>query len=236
MLVESQPGWLLHSRKYTDSKVLVDFLTRDHGRISGVARLPRRKKQMGAVLSFTPYLISWRGRSQLKTITALEPVSPSVQLLGQTLYCGFYLNEVLLRVLAMEDECEKIFIMYRKAMDALVESLEQRVKIEITLRHFELDLVQELGFGLNFEHDANGAAIDSSQESHYRLLDGESFVQVLQSDKQSSETYFAGDVLRNIAQRNFSSPETLKCAKILCRQSLYPLIGERPLQSREFFK
>ena len=60
---------------------------------------------------------------------------------GNSLICGFYLNELLLRLLPKEDNYESLFNFYHTTM----ENLSQGTNIEVTLRRFELKLLLELG-------------------------------------------------------------------------------------------
>ncbi len=237
MIVEGQAAFLLHSRKYTDSRILVELLSEQYGLVSGVARQSRSKKHSGGVQPFTRYCVDWRGRSQLKTITSMESAMSGLMLSGKHLYCGFYLNELLQRALPHDDPCDSIFELYSDAVEKLADSHlnGQRNSLEITLRIFEFRLLRELGFGLDLREDLYHQAIDPQPHSWYRFIEGEGFRPEGKNIANDNSVY-PGSVLVAIADEVFASTETLKFAKQLARQALRPVIGTRALNAREFFR
>src|SRR5688572_13370544 len=107
---DAQPGFVLHSYPYRETSLLVEAFTRDHGRVALMARGARRPKSAlrGILLSFQPLLVSWSGRGELRTLTQAEWRGPYSPLAGQGLICGFYLNELLLKLLARDDPHKRL--------------------------------------------------------------------------------------------------------------------------------
>lgn len=150
-LVEHQPGYLLHRYPYRESSLLVDMFTRGHGRLMLVAKGSRRgkSKARGHFIPFKPLLVSWSGRGSLPTLTAVEAGRnfPDMDRLGRN--CGYYANELLMRLLHRQDSHESLFDRYEDMLAALARGDDpSRV-----LRIFEKHLLQETGFGLILDRD-----------------------------------------------------------------------------------
>lgn len=233
-MIESENCFLLHTRNYTDSRLLVDLLTEHYGRVSGVMRRPKSGKQSGMIQAFTPLLVSWRGKSSLKTVNAVEARGRSFALHAKSLFCGFYINEILQRVLPEEDPCSAVFSLYAKTLEQLSWDVpdEQLQTLESNLRHFELSLLETLGFGVDFTTDLYQHEIIGSSQGWYRFVDGEGFLPV----SVEGDACYPAEVLVKIGARDFQDTQTRYYAKRLCRQLLKPLLGSRPLKSRDLFR
>jgi len=231
MRLELQPAFILHTRPYRDTSLLIDFFTPDHGRVSAVARgMRQRKSPTRSLLNpFTRLLISVQGKSELKLLTAVEADNRFFSLQKEYLYSGLYLNELLLRSLPLADPHKQLFAIYEQSLDAL----QAGQLLEPVLRSFELDLLNELGYGVDFEHDAlTGAAIGAEQDYIFEPEQG--FI-ALEEQQPGARLVLAGQTVLAIAQRDFSSAIVRAGSKQLCRQLLKPLLGHRPLRSRELF-
>lgn len=144
--VSQQEAYCLHRRPYRETSFLVDVLTVDHGRFTVIARAARAVKNssQGLLQPFTPLLISWAGHGELVTLTQVELHGEVKQLQGEALYAGFYLNELLMRLLQPWDPYPQVYSMYAETLSALCESgLQSKI-----LRLFEKSLLEELGYGL----------------------------------------------------------------------------------------
>ena len=143
--VANQPGYVLHSTWYKETSLIVDLFTRDHGRVALVAKGAKRpySKLRGVLQTFQPLSVGWSGKSELRTLTAAEWVGGLVPLEKSALLCGFYLNELLLKLLAREDPHPALFDHYT----ATLHELAQTDAIPIALRKFELALLRETGVG-----------------------------------------------------------------------------------------
>ncbi len=241
MQIEEQPAFLIHSRKYTDSRIIIELLTRDHGRISGVLRQGGKSSRQTKIQPFTPLLISWRGNGALKTVTHKEAFDVPVNLLSGSLFCGLYLNELLLRSLPLDDSCESVYRLYHKTI-SVISSFDydsEKPSIEAALRKFELTLLAELGFGIDLYSDIQQEEIIGGSEQVYRFIDGEGFMPValdcVRAEASNIQgSLFPSDVIVALREERFDE-QVLRYAKYICRQALRPLIGEKPLNTRALF-
>lgn len=228
---EPQRALVLHSRNYTDSRIIVELLTEIRGRVSTVFRLPSSRRGAARPQPFMPYLINYSGKSSLKTLTLVESAGPVYTLVGVALYCGMYLNELILRLLVSEDECPEIFDAYEKCLDQLVHI--PKGEEDIPLRQFELLLLSALGYGIDFASDVSGDDISSKIERYYRFDPEAGFIPEAQ-DKQADGLY-QGTVLALVHQGQWQSDQCRLVAKRVCRVAIGRLLGDKPLASRELF-
>lgn len=231
MRIELQPAYVLHSRPYRDTSLLIDFFTPEYGRVSAVARgVRQRKTRTRSLLNpFTRLLISLQGKTELKLLTAVEADNQFFSLHGAQLYSGFYINELLMRVLPEMDAHAYLFQAYQHSLQTLQDAQE----LEPVLRLFELELLTDLGYGLDFAHDSeSGAKIQPQWNYVFEAHCG--FARAIEP-YDAGTLVFPGVEILAMAQRDFSGDRTRLLAKQLCRQMLKPLLGNKPLNSRNFF-
>ena len=227
---ELSAAWLLHSRPYKERSVIAEFLVEDYGRMAMVVRGVRQAKSRTAPLlqPFTRVLLNWRGRSELKSLTSIEH-SRSLRLSGQHLYCGFYVNELIMRAVLPGQPMDGLLELY----EAIIEKLHGSESVEPVLRWFELELLELTGYLPDLSSDViTGQAIDTG--AFYRLLPEQGLVK-LTADMPVKADCFAGSALQAMVARDFSGSDWLPSCKRFTRLALQPLIGEKPLQSRELF-
>lgn len=228
-----QSCWVLHSRPYRETSLLLDLLTEQEGRVRcvmrGVRGDGRRARQWrGVVQSFLPLQGSWGGRTELGTIRQLEPDGAPYLLAGTALYCGLYANELLTRLLYPGESVPGLLPRYAALLGQLGQAGSDA--LEPALRSFELDLLDLLGVCPDFSSDAlTGASL--KQHASYRYLPDSGFVEVMTGDPGVE-----GRVLLAIAQQDFSDPVVRRAAKRVVRQLLAPLLGDKPLASRALFE
>ena len=165
--VANEPAFLLHRRPYTESSVLIDLFSRHHGRMVLIAKGARKLKSRwrGSLLPFQSLIAAWSGRGEVKTVTGIEGVGPSCVLRGKALYCGYYMNELVLRLLHRFDPHEDVFDNYANALARLAAEEDQ----ERVLRIFEKQLLRDLGYGMHLVRDADrGNPIDPGERYRYR--------------------------------------------------------------------
>jgi DNA repair protein RecO (recombination protein O) len=214
--------------------MLVDLLTREQGRVSVVAKGVRaaRSRRRALLNPFTALLASYQGRGGLKLLTSVEADGPSFGLQGAALYCGFYMNELLLRVLAEQDPHSYLYQNYQATLLAL----SRDAQLEPWLRRFELSVLEELGYGINMLTDA---ADDTPlvAKAQYRFDSEYGFTRVLSTEQMgNAQILFSGEDLMAIAAGDYSHTKTRQAAKRLTRAALQPLLGNKPLKSRELFR
>lgn len=225
-----QRAFVIHARPYSETSLLLDFFTENEGRVRILSKgaRSRRSPLKGALQPFTPLLIRWSGRGEIKTLRDAEPISLALPLTGSVLYSGLYLNELLSRVLENGTSYSALFFEYLSCLQVLAAS---EITPEAALRRFELALLAQLGYGLDFLHCAgSGEAVADSMTYRYREEKG--FVASLVVDNYS----FTGFELKSLASREFPTTGTLKAAKRFTRMALKPYLGGKPLKSRELFR
>ena len=140
---ESREAFILHGYAYRETSLLVEVFTRGFGRISMVARGARgaRSALRGVLLAFQPLALSWFGKGEVRTLARAEWTGGLPLLRGEALLCGFYLNELLLRLLPREDPHDALFLRYQEALARLASEADSAP----ALRSFEKALLKELG-------------------------------------------------------------------------------------------
>lgn len=236
MRVQQQPAFVLHARNYSETSLILEVFTPQHGRVGLIAKGARRPpSRLRAVLApFQPLLIGWSGRGELMILTGAEPDGAAYGLQGEVLYCGFYLNELLMRLLHRHDPHENLYAAYRDTLTALVQSTG---RFEVALRLFEKRLLRELGYGLMLEHDADDRA-PIAADALYEYIPERGPIRIrhpeLNTRAQGVRVY--GDSLLALANEQLSEPRALREAKVLMRTLLAPHLGDRPLHSRRLFR
>ncbi|MDZ7683810.1 MAG: DNA repair protein RecO [Gammaproteobacteria bacterium] len=228
------PAFILHVRKFRDTSVIIELLTEQEGRISAVMRGVRTRKSKTAsfVRPFTQVLVSWFGRSELKTVKTMDFPVRAASLSGDTLMLGMYVNELLVRLLGKFDPVPDIFSAYGELLDRL----ERGDTVVAALRHFELVLLAALGYGITFDIEA-GTGQPVSSEALYRYAPDEGFHRLDEGIAEpSARQVFRGDVLLAISEGRLSDPEVDRSARQVIRSSLGILLGGRDLKSRELFR
>lgn len=220
------PVFILHTRPYSNTSLIVELLSA-HGRIAVIARSARglKSRYRGMLQLFSPLLASWLGGRELKTLGNVERNGPVYQLEGQALICGFYLNELLMRLLQRDDPCASIFNLYQNTL----QSFDEKKDLHSTLRVFEKKLLQALGYALPLGRDARtGLPIDP--ELHYQYLPERGFLQ-----STASAMTYPGRSLLALLQEQWDTDESLQNAKRLLRIALERHLGNKPIKSRELF-
>lgn len=236
-----QPAYVLHTRPFLNTSLLVDFFCLDYGRIRAVAKGARREKSKyrSFLQLFHPLLVSLSGRGEVKTVTGIESGLSAIQLQGDRLFSGLYLNELLSRLLLNHVEHTALYKAYQESLVALQGSSN----IELVLRRFELNLLAELGYGINLESDCrSNRPIAEADYYHYtpdigfEIVNGVTEPAADGIAQRVNPKLFAGSHL--IALKNFQleNREVAQAAKRLLRITLNAHLGEKPLQSRSLFQ
>ncbi|WP_233998930.1 DNA repair protein RecO [Microbulbifer pacificus] len=252
-----QPAYILHSRPFRDTSLILELLTPDYGRLACIAKGARRDKQrrQRALQPFAPLLVTLLGRHDLKTLGPVENAGQSLWLKGRAVYAGLYVNELLVRLLPEGEAQLSVFAAYQTLLARLAtlegdEGGAKSAALEWPLRRFELQLLQALGScpELDFSPLENGPI---RADIVYRLTAEEGFTPVhlppgalLRADDFWGADLLALKSLLLADEGECTAPETcgrsggevLSAAKRLCRLILSPMLGNRPLKSRELFR
>ncbi|WNZ55056.1 DNA repair protein RecO [Microbulbifer sp. MKSA007] len=237
-----QPAYILHSRPYKDSSLILELFTPDYGRLGCVARGARRDKQrrQQALQPFTPLLVTLMGAGSLKTLGPVENVGVPLWLKSRAVYAGLYANELMVRLLPEGEAHYTLFAAYQSLLESLsqLEGLSN-AELEGPLRRFELQLLLELGTcpSLNISGPRGDPV---SEDGVYRLDDEWGLIPVHRSkDESLGECFFSGAELLGVDSAMNGggwSGEALAPAKRLTRLLLRKVLGDKPLQSRELFR
>jgi DNA repair protein RecO (recombination protein O) len=227
-----EPALVLHTRAYRDTSFIIELFSKHQGRVPVVARGARtRKTWQGLCQPFVPVLVSWIGKEELMTLKDIEANGISYWLTGRKLLSGFYLNELLVRLLPRHDPHPLLFDYYQQALVALMQPEDE----QYALRLFEKHLLDELGYGLALSHETGSeTAIESDAMYHYVPQLGVSKTTLELMTERPNEQ-FSGKTLLAIEAGKWSQVDMAQ-AKRLMRQALAPLLGDKPLRTRELFR
>jgi len=225
--IQQQPAYILHHRPFRDTSLILDIVTRDHGKIALVARGSRSAKSRlsGLLRPFLPLNISWVARGDLGTLTGAEASGPPTGIQGDGVLAAFYVNELLLHFLHRHDAQPEIFELYAEVISSLGSSRE----ITRCLRSFELEFMSLLGYAVSFQPE-NGADTELDPDRHYEYRIEQGPVPV---DRSDGPMVFTGGVLRSIRAREFHDPDILRAANRLLRQVINHHLGGKELKSRK---
>lgn len=227
--IENQPAFVLHHYPYRETSQIIEVFSRDFGRVAIVARGARRPRSVlrGVLLAFQPLLLSWFGKNELKTLHAAEWQGGVPQLTGLPLMCGFYLNELLLHLLARDDPHESLFADYYQAVRGLAAGGD----VAPVLRRFELQLLQALGYGVDLSRTVeHGERVQADR--FYLWLPQRGLIDA----DSGSDGAISGATLLNMASGLYPDAETLQQSKLLMRQLLGACLGERQLYTRQLLR
>ncbi len=233
-----QPAFILQQRKYRETSLIIDVLTRDFGRISLLAKGVRKAKSKtaGLLQPFIPLAISYFGNAELKTLTDVErradfrsaggihsipgdTIQQSTGLKGLALYCGFYVNELVACFLHKYDPHPELFAYYGECLSGLAGGSNR----ESVLRLFELKLMECVGYGLQLGYDGNDKQIEALKKYDFNV--GQGPVEV-------TNGRFLGKTLQALGSKELSDPQVLSEAKILMRTVIDVYLQGRQLKSR----
>lgn len=230
LVTEQLTGFVLHRRSYRETSYLTDLFTLELGKVSAVARGVRGNKsdKKSLLQSFQPLLLAISGKHELRNLNQLESAGSMLQLVGHQLFSAMYLNELLNRLLPKEVPHPELFLSYEKSLSWLANGGE----IEPCLRQFELLLLEDMGYGIDFTQEyENGKTVQANIEYCLVLENGMKRI----DDSSQGTNRFSGEVLLQVSNHDWT-PNSLQCAKRITRMALSPLLGHKPLKSRELFQ
>ena len=221
---------MLHTRPFKETSLLVDLFTRNHGRISVIAKGAQRPKSKIGIIK-TPsclFFVSCTGRGELKTLTHCE-IKEYFFPIAEAFNSVVYLNELLIKLLEKEDPHPEIFDHYLIVCGSL--KSKNKEKLEKNLRSFELTLLKEIGYGLNLNFEGN-SNIEINEDTSYKFVPSVGFLP--QTKSESNKNNFSGRDILNLSTGNFSSPDTLLASKQIMRQAIDFHLGNKTLKIREY--
>lgn len=228
---QDEPAFVLHSYPFRETSLILDVFSRRYGRLAIMARGARRPRSAlrGVLMNFQPLLLSWFGKGEVRTLHSAEWQGGQPYLQGTALMCGFYLNELLLNLLARDDAHEQLFDYYRATLHRLAHEIDHAA----TLRCFEKHLLQELGYALALEHEAgSNKPIRAGACYRYAVERG-----ALPDDGGiQAGLPVLGKTLLDMAADDYADPVTAQQSKQLMRMLLNHHLGGKTLHTRELIR
>lgn len=234
--IRLQPAYVMQQRNYRETSLLLEVLTQDYGMVPILAQGVRKSKSKTAAVlrPFQALLISYnQGKGELCVLTQVEMQDPMLALKGVSLYCAYYLNELILRFVARFDPCPEIFDDYRVALQALCVNTNldaddqhlERALIERNLRQFELTLLEHAGLGLSPAWDVE-LQVPVQANKHYMLIPDKG------GAVEHPQGNVSGEALLALANGVFENINVLQEAKQIMRSVIDFHLQGRPLKSR----
>ena len=228
---DAQPAFVLHAYPFRETSLVIEVFTRNFGRVGLVARGARRPRSAlrGLMMAFQPLSISWAGKAELRTLHKAEWQGGIPQLRGLGLMCGFYLNELLMKFLAREDPHDRLYDHYQEAIRSLAHTPEPAA----ILRRFEKYLLQELGYALVLDREADsGRPIVAERRYTYVVERGP----VPLDRDQEAAVEIAGSTLIDLESDRYADATTLAQSKALMRFLVNHYIGDQELHTRQLLR
>ncbi|MGH8752142.1 MAG: DNA repair protein RecO [Burkholderiales bacterium] len=227
---DNQAAFLLHSYPFRETSLVVELFAQNFGRLAVVARGARRPRSAlrGVLQAFQPLNLAWSGKSELRTLQRAEWRERLPLLQGMGLLCGFYLNELLIKLLPRDDPHELLYLHYQEAL----QQLARQTRHANILRRFEIRLLRELGYALPLGHDAqNGKPVQPHLRYAYVIERGP-----VAAGAQTDPTSFLGKTLLDMAEDDYSDPVTQQESKTLMRIILNHYLNNQTLHTRQLLK
>lgn len=218
----AEPAFVLHRRQYSETSLLLELYTAAQGRIGVLAKGARgRQSTLPALLQpFQPLRIDAAGRGELLRLVAAEADGPAIALAGQAALAGLYVNELMVRLCPRADPHPRLLDRYLSALRGIADPASMAWE----LRRFERDLLDELGYGGDYAHDARGVCIEGG--SRYRLEPQSGFIGIAEG-----EDGISGSALLALALDQSPTTQQLKELRKLLRQLIAGHLEGEPLKS-----
>lgn len=237
--IDGQAAYILHSYAYSETSLILDVFARDYGRLPLLARGARRPRSAlrGVLQAFQPLELGWFGAGEVRTLARAEWLGSMPMLGGTALMLGYYLNELLMKLLPREDAHAVLFEAYAATLQGLSQGRngDGSDSAAAHLRQFEKTLLRELGYGIALEREAvTGSAVLPDRSYHY-LIERGPVLASLDADDQAPGQAIRGKTLLDLAQDNYADPRTLAESKLLMRMLINHYLAGQALQSRRVF-
>ena len=218
--------FLLHQRSYGETSIIADVFTQKSGKISFIAKGAKKPKSkfFGYLVPFQKLKITFSGRSELKTLTSIDrDLASNSSTFSKVSYSLLYINELLMKLLPKDAKHDELFVLY----DEFLKKINKNNNLEISLRHFELDLLDMLGYGFDYDSE-----IDSNEPIEAEL----SYVFVSERGfRKSNSSSFKGKDILSIKKRKLEDVP-LKYLKEITTKAIGICLEGKDLASRKIFK
>ena len=231
LIIENEPVFIIHQRPYSETSQILNLFSKNFGRVDVIAKGSKRPKSKfrSFMQPFMPLNASWSGRSQLKTLRNIEAFQQHQSLIeADHFLSALYMNELILNFLSNADPYPNLFDIYHEALKQFNFSDEH----EPLLRIFEIRLLEEIGYAINFQTEAlNPKEIESHQ--YYRYEPEQGF-HLLSKDSQIKK--YSGKQIKSIEKMDFSERDTLLTAKKLTRETIQFHLDGKELMTKKMYR
>ena len=229
--IQDEPSFVLHSYPFRETSLVIEVFSRQYGRVALVARGARRPRSVlrGLLMGFQPLSLSWFGKHELRTLHSAEWQGGQPQLQGTALLCGFYLNELLLNLMARDDPHESLFDYYQQTLQRLAQESDHA----FTLRCFEKHMLQELGYALLLETEAGGSRPIVPTRTYRYILERGAVIETADATQGMPVT---GKTLLDMAADDYRDVNSARQSKQLMRMLLDHHLAGKTLHTRELMR
>ena len=230
--VHQQSAFIIHTRPYTESSLIVEVFTLDFGRVSLLAkgaRNPKNRKR-GILQPFQPLLINWVGKGELPILSSVEQGDNLFLFDYKSRVCAFYANELVYKLTERRDPHPKLYAAYHSLMQDLNKCSFKDKERELSLRLFEKKLLSEIGYALILDRDIDQHEL-INPELVYRYLP-ERGPEVYRSSNDYSPLIISGMVLHCIDRNQYPNDQVMQQAKQFMRYMLQTLLNGKVINSR----
>ena len=228
MRFDEQNIYILHTYPFKETSLLVEVFSENYGRLSLLAKGARRPRSLlrGYLQPFQQVQATWSGDGDLKTLFSVEWTSKYLGLQDQGLVCGFYMNELIIKMLSKDEPIQSFFNFYHTCLQKLSSSNDY----EKILRSFEIKLLEELGYQVKLLEDEDGNEIITNQLYRFEAEYGASLL-----EKTNNGIKLRGKTLKDMANDDYQDPVTAKESKLLMRYLINFYMGNNILKTKELF-
>jgi len=231
-IIENEPAYLMHQRPFSESSQIINLFSRHFGRVDVIAKGSKRPKSKfkSFLQPFLPILVSWSGRSQLKTLRSIDlNIKQKTTLPNTQLMSAFYLNELILSLLSTTDPYSELFDCYALTIDKLSDIDSS----EAVLRIFEINLLSQIGYAINFQTEAMSSN-EIEAEQVYRFVVEQGFIR--SNTTTPHHTLIKGSIIKAIDKGDYSTSQILKVAKRITRESIKYHLSGKELNTKKVFR
>jgi DNA repair protein RecO (recombination protein O) len=143
--ISDEPAYVLHRYDWSESSLILEVFTRNHGRIALVAKGAKRPASSfrPILLPLQPLHLAFGGDAEIRTLKSAEWQGGHVMPTGDALLSGYYINELLLTLLARDDPHPTLFDIYARVVQVIAS--DQGEALQAVLRTYEVLLLREIG-------------------------------------------------------------------------------------------
>ncbi|MGD0465839.1 MAG: DNA repair protein RecO [Gammaproteobacteria bacterium] len=230
-------AYVLHSILYRETSLIVKFFTKEYGIINLVARgVKRKKNSLAAILQpFVPLSIYWKQHNvDLATLYQAEANGIPHKLTGVFLFGSLYINELLLKLLAVMDPHAELFDFYKQFLENL-EHINNKTDLEKNLRFIEKKILKAMGYELQLDRESKtNVSIDLTAQYYFDFENGlqKSINSIININLIPT---FRGASLLALHNDHYSNSQERQEAKLFMRYILAIFLGKKTLNTKKLF-